>query len=100
MVGMVVLTVVSMSRYQFLRRYPTRGSFVVPAQNQIAVSCKAVNIKIRLFYLKPGICILAGKQTPTGQTALKKEVVLSKLDFKFSAHSDKHQSDDLGRRQA
>jgi hypothetical protein len=29
--------------------------------------------------------------TSTGQTTLKKEVVLSKLNLKFSAHSDKHE---------
>ena len=30
-----------------------------------------------------------GKKTPTGQTALKKEVVLGNLNLKFSAHFDK-----------
>ncbi len=56
--------------------------------------------KIRLVNLKPGICFLVGAKTQTGQTALKMEVVLSNLDLKFSAQSDKHQSDDLGRRLA
>ena len=43
MVGMVVLSVVSMSRYQFLRRYPARGEFRRSRPNPN--SCKAVNEK-------------------------------------------------------
>ena len=43
------------------------------------------------FNLKGAIVDLA-KKTPTGQTALKMEVVLSKLDFKFSAHFSKHKT--------
>ncbi len=46
--------------------------------------------KLRLISRKGAIKDLAGKKTPTGQTALKKELVLSKLDFKFSAHFSKH----------
>ncbi len=44
--------------------------------------------QIRLIYLKPGIWCFSGAKTQTGQTAPKKEVVLSKLNLKFSAHSD------------
>jgi hypothetical protein len=33
--------------------------------------------------------VLAGAKTWSGQTALKKEVVRSKLKFKFSSHPDK-----------
>jgi hypothetical protein len=40
------------------------------------------------FYLT--FTILAGAKTPTGQTASEKRGVPSKLDFKFSAHSDKY----------
>jgi hypothetical protein len=44
----------------------------------------------RLINLNGAIVVLAEKKTPTGQTASEKEVILSKLNFKFSAHSDKH----------
>ena len=41
---------------------------------------------IRLIDLKRHMLFLAGIQNRTGQTHPKKEVVLSKLDFKFSSH--------------
>jgi hypothetical protein len=42
--------------------------------------------ELRLINLKGAIVDLAGKKTPTGQTALKTELVFSKIDFKFWAH--------------
>jgi hypothetical protein len=46
--------------------------------------------KIRLIYLKGALRILAGAKTPTGQTASEKRGILSNLNLKFSALSDKH----------
>ena len=43
---------------------------------------------IRLVKLKRNIVVLAGEKTQTGQTAPKKDPVLSKLDLKFFPHSD------------
>jgi hypothetical protein len=42
-----------------------------------------VNCNVRLVNLKRNIVVLAGEKTQTGQTAPKKDPVLSKLDLKF-----------------
>ncbi len=57
--------------------------------------CAHVTCRHKTVLSKTRHMLFGGAKTQTGQTALKKEVILSKLDFKFSAHSDKHQSDDL-----
>jgi hypothetical protein len=41
---------------------------------------------------KRNIVVLAGEKTQTGQTAPKKDPVLSKLDLKFFPHSDRHKT--------
>jgi hypothetical protein len=55
--------------------------------------------QLRLINLKPNLFVLAGEKNRTGQTAQKKEVVLSKTDFnlfprlisiKHPSSSDKH----------
>ncbi len=43
---------------------------------------------IRLINLKRNLFDLAGKKTPTGQTALEKRVVSSKSNFNYFPHPD------------
>ena len=45
---------------------------------------------LSLMYLKGALRFLAGAKTRSGQIPLKKEVVRSKLNFKFSSHPAKH----------
>ena len=49
--------------------------------------------KIRLVNLNFTLSVLAGAKTQTGQTAPKKDPVLSKGDVKFFPHSDRHKRD-------
>jgi len=66
-------------------RQPTRYS-VRQLIVELAATGDYFEHHLRLINRKGDIKDLAGKKTPTGQTALETELVFSKLDFKFWAH--------------